>query len=277
MTSDMREKNFMAVLELALDAGGEALRRHFGAIDAYDTKTSERDIVTVADRESEAAVRNVIRQYFPDHEILGEEQGLEKNSAASYRWIIDPLDGTTNFTHGVPICAVSIGLEYHGKMVVGGVYNPIQGEKFLAERGSGVFLNGRPIKVSQVPTLSRSLLVTGFPHSDPVVLRQCLQEIAYFLGKVHGVLRLGAAALDMCYVACGRLEVFWQRNLNPWDTAAGWLIVEEAGGTVTDFQNKPFSPYRKELVCSNGRVHNEFLRWLEEAHRSAAPMEGHDE
>lgn len=260
-------KDYIRVLNEALDAGGQVLKRYYGCVDSYDTKSSERDLVTVADRSSEQAIRRVIRAYYPDHEILGEEQGLDTAGQAEFRWIIDPLDGTTNFAHGVPIFAVSIAMEHRGEIVVGGVYNPVTDEKFLAERGSGAQLNGDSIRVSHVSNLSQSLLVTGFPHSSREVLELCLRELSFFLGKVHGVLRLGAAALDMCFVACGRLEVFWQRNLNPWDTAAGSLIATEAGGMVTDFHGHKFSPYGKELVCSNGSVHAEFLQWLSEAHR----------
>ncbi len=259
-------KNYTTILEKALTAGGEALLQYYGKLDNFETKTSERDLVTDADRESERAVRSVIRDAFPHHEILGEEEGLETSGKGEFRWIIDPLDGTTNFAHSVPIFGVSIALEHNGEILVGGVYNPVSGETFLAEKGSGATLNGRSMHVSSVSNLSRSLLVTGFPHSDRNILQLCLQEVSYFLGRVHGILRLGAAALDMCFVACGRLEVFWQRNLNPWDTAAGWLIVEEAGGKVTDFSGSAFSPYGKELVCTNGLVHEEFLEWLRAAH-----------
>jgi myo-inositol-1(or 4)-monophosphatase len=257
--------DYLQVLNEALDAGGAALVRHFEQIDEFDTKTSERDLVTVADRESERVIRSILGGRFPDHAVLGEEQGLDGAAQAAYRWIVDPLDGTTNYAHSVPICAVSIALEHNGEIIAAGVYNPIIGEKFLAERGAGATRNGRRIRVSRVDALARSLLVTGFPYSDAKVLQQCLKEVGTFLGKVHSILRLGAAALDMCYVACGRVDVFWQRNLNPWDTAAGWLIAEEAGGRVTDFAGERFSPYRKEVVCSNGTVHQEFLDMLARA------------
>ncbi len=259
---------FVDVLDRALDAGGNALSRHFGRIEDFGTKSSERDLVTIADQESEAAIRQAILERFPHHAILGEEQGLIGGRDSEFRWIVDPLDGTTNYAHSVPICAVSIALERGAEVVAAGVFNPILKEKFLAERGAGATLNGTPIRVSNVGDLRRSLLVTGFPHSNRDVLQKCLHELATFLGNVHGILRLGAAALDMCFVACGRLEVFWQRNLNPWDTAAGWLIVEASGGKVTDFSGKPFSPYGKELVCSNGKVHEQFLAWLARAHSS---------
>ncbi|MGC8740527.1 MAG: inositol monophosphatase family protein [Candidatus Sumerlaeaceae bacterium] len=259
--------DYIAVLDKALNAGGEALLRYYGKLERYDTKSSERDLVTIADRESEAAVRAVLKGAYPLHEILGEEQGLEPAPGSDFRWIIDPLDGTTNFAHSVPIFAVSVALEHKGKICVAGVYNPVSEERFLAEAGAGATLNEKRIRVSSVGNLPRSLLVTGFPHSDRHVLQLCLREVGYFLGKVHGILRLGAAALDMCFVACGRMEVFWQRNLNPWDTAAGWLIVEEANGKVTNFSGGKFSPYEKELVCSNGLVHEEFLTWLSNAHK----------
>lgn len=257
---------YIDVVESALAAGASALMRHFGAIDRVQTKTNALDLVTIADRESESLIRSVLRQRYPSHAILGEEMGLDCHTSSDFRWLVDPLDGTTNYAHGVPIFAVSVALEHRGEIVAAGVYNPVSHEKFLAERGGGARLNGQKINVSRTESLAESLLVTGFPHSSVQILQQCLREVAYFLGKVHGILRLGAAALDMCYVACGRLEVFWQRNLHPWDTAAGWLIVEEAGGRVSDFSGAKFSPYGKELVCSNGRIHEEFLDWLRRAH-----------
>jgi myo-inositol-1(or 4)-monophosphatase len=258
---------YLTTLDEVLDAAGDVLCRYYGESSlAVETKTSNTDLVTRADKESEATIKKILRERYPTHEILAEESGLDSLSCSEFRWVIDPLDGTTNFAHGVPIFAVSIALQSGTEIIAAGVLNPITKEKFLAEKGGGATLNGKPIHVSAVESLSRSLLVTGFPYADRQILHSCLREIAFFLGKVHGVLRLGAAALDLCYVACGRLEVFWQRNLHPWDTAAGWLIAEEAGGKVSDFSGRQFSPYKAELVCSNGKVHAEFLQWLRRAH-----------
>jgi myo-inositol-1(or 4)-monophosphatase len=220
----------------------------------------ECDLVTIADKESEAAVMAVVRNHFPGHDLLGEETGAAPgHKGAEYRWIIDPLDGTTNFAHSMPLFSVSIGVERTGEVVAGGVFNPFYGERFLAERGAGATLNGRRIRVSETAALSESLLVTGFPHDKPARMREYLAEWALFLGRVHGIVRLGSAALDMCFVACGRLDCFWQRKLQPWDTAAGWVIVEEAGGRVTDFSGNRYSPFGQETLVTNGRIHDECI------------------
>ncbi|AXA35645.1 Inositol-1-monophosphatase [Candidatus Sumerlaea chitinivorans] len=249
------------VLIKALEAGGEVLMRHYAALDSIETKGSAKNLVTIADKQSEEAIKDVIWSHFPSHSILGEETGAQAlRGSSDFRWIIDPLDGTTNYAHTMPLFAVSIGVEFKGEVVAGGVFNPYYKELFLAERGSGAALNGTPIRPSRNATLSQCLVVTGFPYDTPEVLQRCLSEIGKVLSHVHGVLRLGAAALDLCYVACGRLDVFWQRNLYPWDTAAGWLIVEEAGGKVTDFTGGQFSPFGNEVLATNGLVHEEFIQ-----------------
>jgi myo-inositol-1(or 4)-monophosphatase len=223
------------------------------------------DLVTEADRRSEAAIVAHLKREFPAHAIVGEEGGGQENDS-TFRWYVDPLDGTTNFAHGFPWFAVSIGLAEgprgREELLAGVVLNPANGEMFTAERGKGAFLNGTQIRVSQVERMATSLLGTGFPTHK----RQQNPNIHYywqFTLASHGVRRVGAAALDLCSVACGRLDGFWEFGLKPWDTAAGTLIVREAGGEVTDWAGKPFHPHLLQCVASNGRIHGEMLRLAE--------------
>ena len=222
----------------------------------------EADLVTVADRASETLIRDLIRAQWPSHGILGEEGGLI-DTGSDYRWYVDPLDGTTNFAHGFPVFCVSMGLEYKGKPVAGVVYDPTRDELFTAEAGGGAFLNQQPIHVSKIEKLNESLIATGFPshkrHKNPNIF--FYHQITL---RTHGVRRAGSAALDLCSVAAGRLEGFWEFNLNPWDTAAGVLIVEEAGGKVTDFTDNPFQLNSRETVASNRLVHEALLNEFEQ-------------
>jgi myo-inositol-1(or 4)-monophosphatase len=219
----------------------------------------EADLVTAADRASETLIRERIKQQWPSHDVLGEEQGLS-DQGSDFRWYVDPLDGTTNFAHGYPVFCVSIALEQRlsgkdGKRIAAVVYDPTRDELFSAEPGKGAQLNGEAIHVSKVANLKECLLATGFPsqkrHKNPNI---------YFYHQItlhtHGVRRAGSAALDLCNVACGRFDGFWEFNLNPWDTAAGVLIVEEAGGKVTRFDGSPFELNSRETVASNGLLHD---------------------
>jgi len=222
----------------------------------------EADLVTVADRKSELLIRERLRERWPGFDILGEEGGLQ-DTGSDYRWYVDPLDGTTNFAHGFPVFCVSMGLDYKGERIAGVVYDPTRDELFAAERGGGVFLNQQPIRVSKVGKLSECLVATGFPshkrHKNPNI---------FFYHQItlhtHGVRRAGSAALDLCYVACGRLDGFWEFNLNPWDTAAGVLLVAEAGGKVSDFKGGPFQLDSRETLASNGLVHEQLLNEIEQ-------------
>lgn len=236
---------------------------------------SEVDLVTRADVRSERAIVARLRRAFPDHRIVGEELGEQEtaNAGARYLWYVDPLDGTTNFAHRFPVFAVSLGLMEDGQPVAGVVYHPVARELFTAIRGRGARLNRKPIHVSRVPRLGESLLGTGFP----VRKRSANPNIRYyweFTLRSHGVRRAGAAALDLCAVACGRFEAFWEFGLKPWDTAAGILIVEEAGGKVSDFHGNPYHPGDHELVATNSLIHEEFCRVAAEiaASRRAASM-----
>ena len=227
----------------------------------------EADLVTAADRAAEKLIRERITQKWPHHDVLGEEQGLN-DQGSEYRWYVDPLDGTTNFAHGYPVFCVSMAVEHRGsprdgERIAGVIYDPTRDELFSAERGKGAYLNGEPIHVSKTHTLQESLVATGFPshkrHKNPNI---------YFYHQItlhsHGVRRAGSAALDLCSVATGRFDGFWEFNLNPWDTAAGVLLVEEAGGRVTRFDGSPFELNSRETVASNGLVHHELLREFEQ-------------
>lgn len=222
----------------------------------------DADLVTAADRAAEAMIRDRIRAQWPAHDVLGEEQGLS-DQGSEYRWYVDPLDGTTNFAHGYPVFCVSIGLEHRllgnpARRIAAVIYDPTRDELFAAEQGRGAQLNGETIHVSKTATLKESLLATGFPshkrHKNPNI---------YFYHQItlrtHGVRRAGSAALDLCNVAAGRYDGFWEFNLNPWDTAAGVLIVEEAGGQVTRFDGSPFELNSRETVASNGLLHEALL------------------
>jgi myo-inositol-1(or 4)-monophosphatase len=232
----------------------------------------EADLVTAADRASEVLIRDRIRKQWPAHDVLGEEQGLS-DQGSEYRWYVDPLDGTTNFAHGFPVFCVSMGLEHMGRRIAAVVYDPTRDELFSAEQGKGAQLNGETIHVSKTATLKESLLATGFPsqkrHKNPNI---------YFYHQItlhtHGVRRAGSAALDLCNVASGRFDGFWEFNLNPWDTAAGVLIVEEAGGKVTRFDGSPFVIDSRETVASNRLIHEALVKEFEEifAGRGLEPL-----
>lgn len=232
----------------------------------------EADLVTVADRKSEALIRERIRKQWPSHDILGEEQGLV-DTGSEYRWYVDPLDGTTNFAHGFPVFCVSMALEHKGKRIAGVVYDPTRNELFAAGQGSGVTLNGQRIHVSRTAKLEECLVATGFPshkrHKNPNIF--FYHQITL---RTHGVRRAGSAALDLCDVACGRFDGFWEFNLNPWDTAAGVLIVEEAGGKVTDFHGGVFQIASHQTLATNGLVHAALLREFEKifAGRGLEPL-----
>ncbi len=265
--------------EIAREAG--AVLRDFFAQGVVTEYKGDVDVVTVADRAAEKLIRERLSQAFPDHGVYGEE-GTRDRLEREYRWYVDPLDGTTNFAHGFPQFCVSMGLEQRpktlqpdedGTLVAAIIYDPLRDELFTAERGRGAQLNGRPVHVSSIPVLAEALLATGFPsrkrHESPNV--HFYQE---FTLRSHGVRRAGSAALDLAYVAAGRLEAFWEFNLNPWDTAAGILLVEEAGGRVTDFSGNHFQLNSREILASNGLIHAELLRLFSDmfAGRDLAPI-----
>ena len=237
----------------------------------------EADLVTAADRAAEALIRERITQQWPGHDVLGEEQGLN-DQGGDFRWYVDPLDGTTNFAHGYPVFCVSMALERRlpgeaARRIAGVIYDPTRDELFAAEQGRGAHLNGAAIHVSPIAALKESLVATGFPshkrHKNPNI--HFYHQITL---HTHGVRRAGSAALDLCNVACGRFDGFWEFNLNPWDTAAGVLIIEEAGGRVTRFDGSPFEIDSRETLASNGLLHEPLLHEFRElfAGRGLEPL-----
>ncbi|MFZ0417731.1 MAG: inositol monophosphatase family protein [Candidatus Sulfotelmatobacter sp.] len=279
MSSD-HESFIPAMSEIASEAGA-LLLQYFHQHLKIEYK-GDADLVTAADRASEELIRERIRAQWPTHDVLGEEQGLS-DQGSDYRWYVDPLDGTTNFAHGYPVFCVSMGLEYRGleyrqserraNRVAAVIYDPTRDELFTAEQGRGARLNGETIQVSKTATLKESLLATGFPshkrHKNPNIF--FYHQITL---RTHGVRRAGSAALDLCNVAAGRYDGFWEFNLNPWDTAAGVLMVEEAGGKVTRFDGSPFELNSRETVASNGLLHEALLAEFKEifAGRGMEPL-----
>jgi myo-inositol-1(or 4)-monophosphatase len=255
MTSSTKTEILSIATQIAREAGA-LLMEHFQRHVTIEYK-GDADLVTIADRKSEALIRERLREHWPEHDIMGEEEGLQ-DTGSDYRWYVDPLDGTTNFAHGFPVFCVSMALDYKGKRIAGVIYDPTRDELFAAEQGSGSYLNDQPIRVSKTARLAESLLATGFPshkrHKNPNIF--FYHQITL---RTHGVRRAGSAALDLCYVASGRFDGFWEFNLNPWDTAAGVLIVEEAGGKVTNFHGGPFELSSRETLASNGLLHESLL------------------
>ncbi len=250
----------MKYLKFAEDlarAGGEILKYYASRNKRVELK-GRANLVTVADRESEGLIVREIRARFPEHGILAEESGLVATSAAasSDRWIIDPLDGTTNYAHQYPMYSVSIGFERDGELLCGAVYDPVRDEMFTGSRGDGAFLNGEPIAVSDVANLADGLLLTGFPYEIRKKVGPAVDLFRSFLIEAQAVRRAGSAALDLCYLASGRCDGFWEMDLQPWDTAAGTLILLEAGGRATDFSGNPFRVESNEILASNSRIHN---------------------
>lgn len=256
------------LLAVAVDAA-----RHAGGVLQKCARTGFRvehknviNLVTDADRSAEQCIIDVVQKAFPSHRILAEERGLTRQSPSPYQWVIDPLDGTTNFAHGYPAYCVSIGVEHEGRSLVGVVFDPTRDDLFTAQRGKGAFLNNAPITVSTTDHLDRALLVTGFAYDIRDTPNNNLDHFVRFALKAQGLRRTGTAALDLCYVASGRFDGFWEVTLNPWDMAAGIVILEEAGGKVTNFAGGTHSIYGKELVASNGHIHQAMLEVLQQGH-----------
>ncbi len=251
-------------IDAARDAG-RILRERYGNVQEIRYK-GEVDIVTDVDEMSERLIVSRIRQNFPDHRILGEESGSSQSpdSGSGYRWIIDPLDGTTNFAHGYPFFCVSIGLEVDDEIQLGVVYAPVSDELFFAERGQGAFLNGKRIAVSTTDSLIRSLLATGF-NPDRDLARENLKHWERLTFRTQALRRDGSAALNLCFVASGRFDAYWEIGLKPWDLAAGSLIVREAGGSVTNFADEPHKLSERYMLSSNARLHSALLDVLNEA------------
>lgn len=245
----------------AINAGADELQRYFNGTFKISNKEGINNLVTEADHASEKAIIKIIQQEFPNHFILGEESG-EIASQSEIKWIIDPIDGTVNFAHGIPLCCVSIGVEKEGEMIMGAVYNPIMNEMFIAEKGLGATLNGKSINVSSQSQVVKSCLVTGFPYTYLDMPNGPIQVFEKLIRQGIPVRRLGSAAIDLCWVASGRFDGFYEHKLEAWDSAAGYLIVEEAGGKVTDFEGNKFSPYQPHILATNGIIHEELRSYL---------------
>jgi len=252
------------MLELGVKAAlaaGELIRERAGKAQNVERKSGqETNLVTELDRQAEEIIIKRIRQEYPDHDFLAEESGGHDRKS-DYRWVIDPIDGTTNFAHGLPIFSISIALEHKGNLISGVVYDPTRDELFTVEKGKGAFLNRNRIRVSTVSTLIESVLVTGFPY-DVKSSNENIRHFQSFLVEAQAVRRLGSAALDLCYVAAGRLDGYWEMSLSPWDMAAGVLLVQEAGGTFTDQEGRPSTIYNKSVLTSNGLIHDQMIRIL---------------
>lgn len=251
----------MEVATAAAYQSAQVLQNYLGG--SYEIrKKSEKDLVTEADTASERVIRRTITRTFPQHSILAEESGLHAGSS-DCMWIVDPLDGTTNFAHQLDVFCISIAFAHKGTIVAGVVLNPISGELFSAATHSGAKLNGQPIRISATAHISESLLATGFPYDKVAHMDTLMARFKTFLGACQGIRRMGSAALDLCFLACGRFDGYWEQNLKPWDTAAGMLIVNEAGGRVSDFSNQPFGIEKKEILATNGRIHADMLAVLQ--------------
>ena len=252
-------------IQMARDAGRVLLERQGRGLQI--SSKGDIDLVTEADLAAEKLIIERIRSYYPRHAILAEESGASEGAPSpagksEWKWIIDPLDGTTNYAHGYPCFCVSIAVEREGKLDIGVVYNPVLDELFAAERGQGATLNDRTIRVSEIEDLNSAMLCTGFPYNvreRPDFARQ----FSNFTMRAQAVRRDGSAALDLAYIACGRFDGFWEDGLNPWDTAAGVLLIEEAGGLVTDFKSDPLNIYTPRVLASNGLIHHAMMRVLE--------------
>ncbi len=242
----------------AVEAGAAEMTRFFNGEFKISNKEGVNNLVTEADHAAEKAIFEVIQAEFPGHFILSEETG-EIIMDSTYKWIIDPIDGTVNFANGIPICCVSIGIEKDGEMILGAVYNPFINELFFAQHGFGATLNDKKIQVSDKTEVIHSCMVTGFPYTYLDTPNGPLQVFEKLIRKGVPVRRLGSAAMDLCWVAAGRFDGFYEHKLQAWDSAAGFLMVEEAGGKVTDFTGKRYSPYQPHIIATNGKIHDELV------------------
>ncbi len=249
--------NYLTIGVEAAKRGGAVLKAKWGAFGSVAHKDTTIDLVTDVDRSSEQVILNCIKQHYPAHAILAEESGLDARPENDFLWVIDPLDGTTNYTHQYPVVAVSIALLYKGEPIVGIVYNPIVDEFFQAARGLGATLNGCAIWVSNVTSLERSLLASGFPYDRRENPDNNYGPFCRLTHKTQGVRRSGAAALDMAYVAAGRLDGYWERGIKPWDIAAGIVLVLESGGQVSAYDGSPLDLFSGKILATNGRIHVE--------------------
>jgi len=260
---------FTTAIEAVVRAG-ELQLAHFGG-DIHIGKKGTIDLVTEIDVAVERMFRKLVAERFPDHQVLAEEMGGGDEAPPGPCWVFDPIDGTTNYVHGLPIFCASLALEIDGAAQVAAVYDPTRRELFTAERGRGAFLNGRPLRVSAAETLVDSVLVTGFPYDVHTRVDEIVGLFAEFVGRARAVRRLGSAALDLCYVAAGRLDGFWESDLKPWDIAGGSLIVSEAGGRMSDMDGAPFSSRGTHVLATNALLHDRMLAVIREFRAGRAP------
>ena len=247
----------------AVEKAARGLRRDFGEVENLQvSRKGPGDFVTNADIKAEEILKEELMQARPGYGLLMEESGLTKGGDKSHRWIVDPLDGTTNFLHGIPHFAISVALEREGKLVAGVVYNPATDDLFYAEHGQGAYLNNKRIRVAGRDTLSNSVFACGIPHGERAGRPEFVKEIDSLLPKVSGLRRMGAASLDLAYVAAGRMDGFWERGLQAWDMAAGIVLVKEAGGIVTDLGNKQNMLETGNIICANERLHAKLIKEL---------------
>ena len=259
----MNQTELLEFTKTTAKGAGAILMQHFGMISTVKRKSTHIDLVTIADTESESFILNQVNAAYPLHHIIAEESAIVENNS-DYRWVIDPLDGTTNFIHNLPIFAVSIGLQYKDETIVAVVYNPAADKCFWAEKNGKAYLNGNPIHTTSTNALSDSLLVTGFPYSHDERWEKGFDLFKLIYGKTQGVRRLGAAALDFCFVAMGRFDGFWEFGLQPWDVCAGALILEETGGKVSDWDDSPMPFSGNRVLATNGHIHDEMMTTLSE-------------
>ncbi|AJY74387.1 inositol monophosphatase family protein [Paenibacillus beijingensis] len=268
-------KSFAAVAINCAAKAGEWIKTKLGNYQQLDLKMSSHDLVTEVDKGSERLIRGLIGTHFPNHSFLGEEgvepgpeasaKALEDVREAEYLWIVDPIDGTTNFVHGFPFFVVSIALAHRGEVILGVIYDPSKDELFIAEKGKGAYVHGKPIEVSKEDTLQSSLVATGFPAEQRYALPLNMKGIQHLAPKVRNIRSAGSAALHLAYVAAGRLSGFWEIGLNSWDLAAGALLIQESGGRVTDTEGAEYHLGVRNVVASNGRIHDDLIKELREA------------
>lgn len=254
----------MELKDLLIKATKEAgvhVKDRFHTSFKIEHKEGVNNIVTEVDKQSEAIIIDLIREHYPGHSILAEESGL-KDTPSEYEWIIDPIDGTTNFAHGIPLCGVSVAVRKGKELLCGAVYNPMMDEFFFAEKGGGAFLNDVQIHVSKKEDFASACLVTGFPYRMPAQGEHPIKVFERFIMQGLPVRRLGSAALDLCWVACGRFDGFWEYNLSAWDVAAGYLIVQEAGGKLSNFDGGETDVFDKETLATNGKIHEPMRRLI---------------
>jgi myo-inositol-1(or 4)-monophosphatase len=253
---------FLDIATEAALAGGAVLQAYWGKLESVQEKGRAGDLVTEADQLAEQAILQVLQRHLPDHQILAEESGMSGNFESPYLWAIDPLDGTTNYAHQYPFSASSVGLLLHGIPHVGVIFDPFHNELFRAARGLGATRNRIPIQVSQTKELAKSLLVTGFAYDRHETPDNNYAEFCQLTHLTQGVRRGGAASVDLAYVACGRLDGFWERGLSPWDMAAGVVLVQEAGGQVTAYDQSPFLLNSGRILATNGHIHDQLSQTL---------------